>query len=459
MVELMAICGGAAALGSSPFWLPQAVLALRERIFEGVNGPEGIAIPGKLVDASQFKRVYAHPAANGRSEGAALSDLFWYWLSPGAEVHQEHLEAGDRYDEVAKVTRQVLSIPNSKAEQMAARCMADVCGDLQRNRTSLIRLRDTMMRVWARFYHEVVFGNPGTNEAQRLIIGNANDVVTALKCSGLRHMGRRDRLTAYLLQQIRSGEPIHALPSGLSQKEQALYLQGVFFNTAIVQMSEAMTHLLLVLAQNPAVQQELLAEPDDRAYDRVIAETLRQYPLFGIAHRITTEEIVVDEQTVLDKGSVLCFHYADYQRTGFRDPDRFDPDRWKDHAARDSTYIPFGVAANRPCPAQAISLVTMRAAAREFLRHFTVHSSVSHTRSIPHRGPCLLEPRHIGTSVRRRRFLLSFLWARDRVEDVTRSLTQLVLGTGMVLHARHLRLAERHFAGQACPFKHQSPSV
>ena len=81
--------------------LPQAVVALRMRVFTWVNGDEGIPIPGPLVDADHFVEVYSHPAANGRSRGAALSDLFWYWLAPGPHVHQEHLEAGERYDEVA----------------------------------------------------------------------------------------------------------------------------------------------------------------------------------------------------------------------------------------------------------------------------------------------------------------------------------------------------------------------
>ena len=103
----LAIALGAAVvvLASLPYWLPRLVVAVRMWLFARINGAEGIAVPGDLVDVSQFLEVYAHPAAGGRSRGAALSDLFWYWLSPGAEVHQEHLERGPRYDEVARCTR------------------------------------------------------------------------------------------------------------------------------------------------------------------------------------------------------------------------------------------------------------------------------------------------------------------------------------------------------------------
>jgi hypothetical protein len=50
-----------------------------------------------------------------------------------------------------------------------------------------------------------------------------------------------------------------------------------------------------------------------------------------------------------------------------------------------------------------------------------------------------------GARVRLRGPALVFLRVRDRWEDVGRSVTQLVLGTYMVWHARRLRLCERHF--------------
>ena len=56
-------------------------------------------MPGAARGRRHFERVYADPAADGRSRGAGLSDLFWYWLAPGPEIHQEHLEPGERYDE------------------------------------------------------------------------------------------------------------------------------------------------------------------------------------------------------------------------------------------------------------------------------------------------------------------------------------------------------------------------
>src|SRR5262249_25742377 len=129
MLTLVALVTGCLIFASIPYWLPRAVLALRVRVFTRINGDEGLPIPGKLVDASQFKRLYSHPAANGRSRGAALSDLFWYWLSPGPEIHQEHIEPGERYEEVARTTRRILNVPKTVAEALVAGCVARVLSE------------------------------------------------------------------------------------------------------------------------------------------------------------------------------------------------------------------------------------------------------------------------------------------------------------------------------------------
>jgi hypothetical protein len=429
-------------VASLPYWLPKVIVELRMRLFAHINGEEGITIPGDLVDARHFKEVYSHPAANGRSRGAALSDLFWYWLSPGAGIHQEHLEPGDRYEEVARTTRRILAMPRSAAEALAARCSANALRAIHNAR--LVRLRDVMMPMWAEFYYEVVFGDRCPPQARELIVANADDVVTALKCCGLRHMDRRDRLTRFLVDRLDAGAVPHQLPAGMSTRERALYLQGTFFNTAIVQTSEAMAHLLMVLARHPEAQAR--AARDDRYLDLVMEETFRLFPLFGIAHRITSAEIAVTDGATIPAGSVLCFDYPAFHRIGFDHPERFDPSRWERLSVRDASHIPFCVAANRSCPAWRLAPIVMRVAARETLTRFALYTSASHTRSMPNRGPCLLVPREGQRCPRRAP--LAYMWLRDRSEDVGRSVVQLVLGTYMVRDARRQRLCQRHFEAQ-----------
>ncbi|MFI5913146.1 cytochrome P450 [Dactylosporangium sp. NPDC051541] len=422
-----------------PWWLPAGVVGLREWIFRRVNGEEGIAIPGPLVGAEHFERVYADPAADGRSRGAGLSDLFWYWLAPGPQMHQEHLEPGERYRLVARTTRQVLAVPHARSDELATLATRRRLDTLPPARTSHVRLRDLMMPIWAEVYHELVFGEPPEPNAVDLIVGNANDVVTALKGNALRHMDRRDALTRYLLGRIEAGTCPVVLPAEFTAQETAWYLQGAFFNTAVVQMSEAMAHILLSLAQHP----DQAPDPDDdAALDRAIDETLRVHPLFGVAHRITSAPIVVDERVTLPTGSVLLFNYLAFQRTGPAADDAFDPDRWLRVARRDAHFIPYGVVANRACPARGAAPVMLRATTREVLRRYCLSSAAVHTRSLPSRGPAYLTPAGAPAPGRLR---LAAQALRDRWAGAGRSVVQLVLGTYMVVDARRARLCSTFF--------------
>jgi hypothetical protein len=436
---LSVVLGVLLLLWSLPRWLPRTVVRLREWIFARVNGEEGIPVPGPLVGAEHFERVYADPAADGRSRGAGLSDLFWYWLAPGPQMHQEHLEPGERYRAVARTTRQVLAVPHARSGELATAATRRVLDALPTGRTVHVRLRDLMMPVWAEVYHELVFAERCPREARDLIVANADDVVTALKATGLRHMDRRDRMTRYLAGRIAGGTCPVVLPEPLTAQETAWYLQGAFFNTAVVQMSEAMAHVLLNAATYPGAVPDV---DDDDAVDRLIDETLRVHPLFGVAHRITSAPIVVDEQVTLPAGSVLLFNYLAFQRTGPAADDAFDPDRWRTLARRDAHFIPYGITANRACPARGAAPVMLRVATREVLRRYTLTSSAAHTRSLPSRGPAYLTPAGIGAPGRLR---LAAMRHRDRWAGVGRSLQQLVLGTWMVVDARRQRLCTTHF--------------
>ncbi|MGC5566239.1 cytochrome P450 [Streptomyces sp. FR-108] len=428
------------------WWLPRAVVALRVRVFEKANGDRAVTLPDATHGPEVFERVYAHPAANGRSAGAGLSDLFWYWLSPGPEVHQEHLEAGERYEDVAATTRRMLAGTSGELTAAATRAVAHALDTVPDGRISPVRLRDLVMPAWAEFCYELVFREPCPPHARDLITAHADDVISALKCTSLRHPGRRARLTEYVRRRVEAGEVPHPLPQTLSLPEQVHYLQGTMFNTAVVQLSEATAHVLLALARHPEVQQRVLDDAEeDRYLTRVLDETMRLYPLFGIAHRITTDEIPLDEDTVLPPGTVVCFSYPGYHATGYDRPDEFDPDRWATLPVKEAHHIPYGIAANRPCPAWRLSPLVLRAAVREVLRRFRLDSTVPHTRSIPHRAPCLLIPHGLPPAPRRLDALRRRMRARNAVEDVTRGVRQLVLGTVMVLHARRQRLAGRYF--------------
>jgi hypothetical protein len=106
-------------------------------------------------------------------------------------------------------------------------------------------------------------------------------------------------------------------------------------------------------------------------------------------------------------------------------------------------FIPFGMSANRPCPARGVAPVGMQAAAREVLRRFTLSSSVSHARSLANRAPVFLTPAGTPGPSRSR---LALMRLGDRWEEAWRSVIQLALGSFMVWDARRLALSRTYFA-------------
>ena len=445
----MTVLSVAPLIASLPYWLPPVVVRLRMMIFTRINGGKTLQVPSESLGPTEFRRIYEHPGAHGRSQGARLSDLFWYWLSPGPELHQEHLEDGPRYQKLAGLTRKVLAIPRTDIEALVEKCAGETAQLNTSAEWRFARLRDMVMPFWARFFYELVFRAPCSDAEAYVVEAHAKDVASALKCTSLRHMVKRNRLTTLLMRNIEAGLFPHPFPIPLSPREQAHFLQGVFFTTGVTQMSDATAHLLMVLAQHPKLQQRLFEHPDDkRFYNHIVSETLRKFPLFGIAHRITSEDIEVGD-TEIKRGSVVCFNYPEYHKEGFTDPDDFQPDRWEYCSARNSNYIPFGIASNRPCPAQGLAVTSLRRLTLSILDRYQLSTSADHTRSMPNRGPCLLIARNrqpLMPSIEH--IFLLLMTARDRWENAFRSIAQLVFGTIMVIDARRLRLCENHFRNQ-----------
>jgi len=90
-------------------------------------------------------------------------------------------------------------------------------------------------------------------------------------------------------------------------------------------------------------------------------------------------------------GTVVCFNYPAFHSAGFARPASFEPDRWLSLRPAECAYIPFGVRANRPCPAQRLSLVVVPALARALARALELRAWCAHSRSLPGRGLCVVE--------------------------------------------------------------------
>ena len=376
---------------SLPFWLPPLVVRLRNRAFVAINGAEGMELPSSEHGGmAGMEFLYSHSAANLRlrQPSVGLSDLFAYFLSPAHEIHQEHVEtAHPHYARVASASRSVLGVPKTQLRELArkhvtALLQADPSTALLRQRGwQAVRLEELLFVAFTRLMYELVFREPPTVEAEQLVLDGGTNVIRTLKWTAQRDTAARDRLTAHVEEKLAAGccDWIDFDPA-LSIRERALYIQGVHLVTGVVQLSEGMAHLFVALAQHPHPRPaDAGTSPAAVAdyLDRAITESLRRWPLFGIAHRITSEPITVPiTGEVIPANTVLCFNFERYQNDPetFDRPKSFEPSRWIGAAGaaaavdgaldkrKVSSYIPFGVAANRPCPAQRMSLVIMNEA-------------------------------------------------------------------------------------------------
>ncbi len=85
--HLLRVGGVVAALLSSPWWLPPAVLRARFWVFTAINGDEGRELPDGVVGGSDFKWLYNHEAAKIRSRQGRVGitgTYMWHWLALSA---------------------------------------------------------------------------------------------------------------------------------------------------------------------------------------------------------------------------------------------------------------------------------------------------------------------------------------------------------------------------------------
>eukprot|EP00048_Salpingoeca_helianthica_P002846 m.61360 g.61360 ORF g.61360 m.61360 type:complete len:465 (-) comp12341_c0_seq3:66-1460(-) len=448
------VLGCAAAVLSSPWWLPPAIVKARFWIFTSINGEEGRQFPDHVVRDATFKWLYNHDAAKIRSRQGrvGITDLFWYMLAPAHYIHQEHLESDNpQYHTAAAATKKILNaLPKERLAQLAR----EHAGALAKTAPiwHIVRLRDFFFPLFIRLFHEIIFEEHCPDDVTALLAASGSNVIAALKFTVPRDMTLRGRALAYLEARIAAGHAAKWFEPGMSVREQALHLLGVFYHTACVQLSEAMAHLIICIAQHPDVDDALQNDPDGSVMELVIKEQMRLFPLFGVAHRMLDADVTLPDGSVLHRGAVLLFNYQAYQTSGFENPLVFNPWRWKQLSTNNTNYIPFGVPRNRPCPGQQLSLLWMKEIAQVMLASRAFVTPIEHTRSLPCGGLCVSftrpETGHAPPLPLPLACISMYLRLLEAAQSVTRSVFQLVLGTINVIAARRAALAVRYFSGE-----------
>ena len=152
----------------------------------------------------------------------------------------------------------------------------------------------------------------------------------------------------------------------------------------------ALTFTLHGLAERPDLYRRVEAELDDvvgddpigwdhlddlTLLDRVIDETLRQYPPVHSLPRETTRDVAFGDHVVPEGSEVLVGVYAIHHDDRFwDDPDAFDPSRWVDRDRSADAYLPFG-AGPRRCLGATFARVEARVVLATLLRRFRFEST------------------------------------------------------------------------------------
>ena len=199
---------------------------------------------------------------------------------------------------MAAATRKLVSVPTDKLEEIVERYARDLfdtrlkkntweCNErvlLGSNEDGFIiaYLRDLFFPCFERMVYELVFGIQLEESRNRLMTRSAENVINGVKGIEMRDMKARRELCDLLIDLLESASVTaatdsldgsqdasasnpneiskqnavllqEALSDEIGREEWALFLQGVFFTTGAVQLSEGMSHVAQALAQHPQV--------------------------------------------------------------------------------------------------------------------------------------------------------------------------------------------------------------
>jgi cytochrome P450 len=106
--------------------------------------------------------------------------------------------------------------------------------------------------------------------------------------------------------------------------------------------------------------------------DRVINETLRLWPSSAVSARYSIEPVEFQGFTVPARSQVLWSAYVTHRLPEhWPEPERFRPERWKDHEPAPYTFVPFGGGV-RQCIGFAFARQQLKVLVTEVLRSMTL---------------------------------------------------------------------------------------
>jgi cytochrome P450 family 135 len=166
--------------------------------------------------------------------------------------------------------------------------------------------------------------------------------------------------------------------------------------------SIALTWILERLRRETRLEEEFLADPRAPFSDAVVRETLRLRPPASGALRRLLEPMRVEDQE-LPRGATVLLPTSLVHRDprGFRDPDRFQPERWLADITPSWPYFPFGGGARR-CVGEPLAHAEIETVIPAIMRTVEVRAVAAEPEPMVQRATVLVPKRSLLVGAGRR---------------------------------------------------------
>jgi len=373
----------------------------------------------------EIKAVFSLPEAQGRTDD-------WFRIVTGfihypCLNHPENIDSGLTHGTLSRLVYGLLNKLSGKPAvdetlNVFSCHFAALLGETRGGTATgflELNLFELFRPAFLTVFYRLLFDHSPDPEVLKTLVKSNRNFHYAMKGAAVPNHRLRRKVYAWIEDKLKSGRFVGLAPlyeeHGLSDQDKAGLLGGVFFDTAVVQMVDLLTHTLIEVSRNPQVESTLMetakglsstphAESSFRRYPFIMAvlnESLRIYPLFGNTNRLSVGRFSVGGRTI-DAGTHFYLNFKHLQARALPDGTDFKPERWlpssPDRADKPREFCPFGLGPRR-CPAQALSLDIASAALVKTMELVKVEvpDDLVHTRRLFRGAPAWVAARRSGS--------------------------------------------------------------
>jgi cytochrome P450 len=246
-----------------------------------------------------------------------------------------------------------------------------------------------MIDVWVRMNHQMGMGafvsDPSFTEGYGHLLQLAEDLEGAIQTMiGLkRSSGKLGHDVLSLLLEAHDAD-------GKLSDDQLVGHTALLFGAAHLTTAHTLCWTLFLLAQHPAVMEELWDEltskvageiptleelPQLDVMERILKESMRILPASGYSQRMCAEDVQLGP-LALSRGTAVIFSQFITHRIAelYPEPKAFRPDRWRTINPSPYAYLPFG-AGPRMCIGAMLAMMTLKTALPTILKRYRLSMS------------------------------------------------------------------------------------